>query len=203
MNLRVQDRPEAPVEDAPMRPRSTPATALVVVAMLVVAALVVILLAPTGRDPSPAVDQSNLILPDEVTVPRPTPAPLDLVGEARRLESADHFLRLHPNPDLVGSIYDVGNPVYADAVAFQKMLASGERRYDPLPEPWAIIDARVLSQSGDTARVILRFAATPRYRILDRAGQVLSDRPAGGPATAVWTLRVSGGQWRILGADTL
>ena len=162
-------------------------------ALLIAATLALVFLVP---DEQPAV-----VMP---APPSTTASPaVDLVAEVRRLEAADHYLRLHPDPAQVGQVYDRENPVYQEAVTYQRRLASGELRYDPLPQPWPIRDVQVVSRTPDTARVVVSFDGRPHYRVVDRAGQVVEERPAGGPTQAVWTLRLRDGQWRILASEVL
>lgn len=196
----MTDRPTDLMQDAvdAGRRRRLRLGAAASVGMLVLALVVLALTTPGHQPPSSA----PVTTPSVVSVPPAVGVDFDSV--VRNLEASDHFLRLHPDPELVAAIYDPANPVYADAVAFQRQLVSGDRRYDPLPEAWQITSVRLLSHSGDTARVVVAFAGSPRYRVLDRDGRVVSDKPAGPARSAVWTLRLREGlAWRILGAETL
>lgn len=186
----------------PPAPKRRSSRSLILVCLLVGAlAFVVLAVAttPDVDDTAPAPPVTTQLAPATAVAP----APVDFGAEVRRLEAADHYLRLHPDPGQVGAVYDPENPVYAEALAFQRQLVSGERRYDPLPEPWPVDGTRLIERHGDVARVHVMFAGSPRYRILDREGRVVSDRPAGGPRSAVWTLRLRDGQWRILTSEAV
>jgi hypothetical protein len=147
-------------------------------------------------------------VPSPTTVPVPqagfnplrTPTPdFDIV--VRQLADADNFLHLHPDPARVGDVYDQENLAYAEGLEITKELAAGDLRYDPLPQAWPIKATHLIAKTGDSARVTVDYTGRPAYRVVDRAGNVVVDKPASGPVSVVWTLKYRNGQWRILATE--
>lgn len=162
-------------------------------------AVAVALLLPRGSS-APSVDP--LAAPDPVTTVA-APEVTDLAAVTRTLLDLDYQLRVHPDPAAVARLLDIDNPGYAESVSAVQQLATGDRRYDPPPRPYSLASVEVLVQSGDTATVMVKHAAWPSFRVLDRGGAVVIDLPAGGPRNVVLTLRRRDGAWRISNSERL
>lgn len=128
--------------------------------------------------------------------PPATPAP-DFEAWVRSIVVKAAELRARPDPAGLSRYLDPANPSYADAFAAQTRLAAGELRYDPVPAAPVVGAVTVRSSSPTEAVVDVAFWTTPRYRVVDRSGTVVSDSPAGGASVARWTLRLGDGTWRL------
>lgn len=190
----------------PVRPTGPPREsrrwllkALIVVVVAGPLALAVAAVAPRGSS-APKVDPLAF---DPVTTVAAAPVVTDLATVTRSLLDLDYQLRIHPDPAAVARLLDIDNPGYAESVSAVQQLSTGDRRYDPLPRPYSLTSVEVLVQAGDTATVMVKHAAWPAFRVLDRAGTVVIDLPAGGPRNVVLTLRQRDGAWRISNSERL
>lgn len=190
--------------------RDRPGLVAVVVALLVlVAAIGVGVVVFTRHDPPSATVGSTGDPVTQVTEPAPAttlatlaPAPdaVDFTAVVQGIVQTSNDLRVHPDPGGLLTYMESGNPAYGDALNAQSQLVTGALRYDPAPAAPTVSKVRVVARDQDLAVVNITFATTPRYRVVDRNGQVVSDSPAAVDQSVQWKLHRTGGTWRLVGA---
>lgn len=144
-----------------------------------------------GTAPAPALEPEPALTAAAVGQP-------DWPAVVNELLAYDAWLRGHPNPDLVNRYTLESNPDYAEITAAQAVLAAGGQRYDPAPAAPRVSELTLLAHEDGSARLRLSFR-TPRYRVVDSAGEIVVDTAARDVATT-WDLRYVAGQWRIANA---
>lgn len=206
-------RQTTPIEPRRRRPGATsPLLVTVVVGVLLGLALGIILVVTghtgwhTGR---PAVTEDPTApLGEPATVPTtlatvPVPDAVDFTAVVAGIVQASNDVRVHPDPGALLTFMESGNPLYGDALAGQSQLVSGAIHYDPAPAAPTVSKVRVIGRDPDLAVVNVTFATTPRYRVVDRAGQVISDSPAAADVSVQWKLHRTNGTWRLIAAQPI
>jgi hypothetical protein len=186
--------------------------AVVVIALLAAAAVVGTYIVASSGDPSPAAVGSA----DDpmATVPAPEPAttlatvapapdPVDFLAVVRGIVQVSNDLRVHPDPSRLTEYMETSDAAYGDSLTGQSQLVTGVLRYDPAPSAPTVGSVKVVARDPDLAVVNVTFDSIPRYRVLDRQGQVVSDSPASAGSTAQWKLHRTNGTWRLVGAQAL
>lgn len=194
--------------------RDKPGVVAVVVAMIVLVAAVLIGVYGFARvgapSKSPAVVGSAA--DPMATVPAPEPAtplatvpatadPVDFTAVVRGIVQTANDLRVHPDPGRLTEYMETSNAAYGDALAGQSQLITGALHYDPPATPPSVASVKVVGRDPDLAVVNVTFDSVPRYRVVDRQGQVVSDSPASAGSTAQWKLHRTAGTWRLVGAQ--
>lgn len=149
---------------------------------------------------APVVTTPTTLAPPALANARATP---DFEAVVRSIVAYESWLRLHPDPARVTDYMDPTHPGYAEAVAAQRRLASGEVRYDPAPADITVAVARVTTAEPTVATVFVRFNDLPAFRVVDRSGAVVVDTPAKPGNSVAWKLRYSDGRWRVQGFTAL
>lgn len=216
MKTMTPDTKTKPPETEPDR-RDRPGLVAVVVAMVVLAAALLtgVVVATRDSGPSPATvgsDQDPLapVSPPAAAVPEPTTLAtvpvadtVDFTAVVQGIVQASNDLRIHPDPGALLTFMESGNTAYGDALAGQSQLITGALRYDPAPATPVVSKVRVIARDPDLAVVNVTFASIPRYRVVDRSGQVVSDAPAAADVSVQWKLHRTNGTWRLVGAQTI
>lgn len=187
--------------------RAKPGLVVVVVAMLVLA-LAGVAVATQDRGPSPAAvgstdsTQAPVTLVPEAPVSPAVAPPTDFLAVVTGIVQIANDLRVHPNPARLSEYMESANPAYGDALSGQSQLVTGALRYDPAPTTPTVGGVKVLSRDGDSVLLSVTFDSLPRYRVVDRQGQVVSDSAASA-GTVQWRLHLSAGTWRLVGAQSI
>ena len=117
------------------------------------------------------------------------------------------WLRTHPRPELVDEIMLPALSGYSDTKLGLTNLATKGWRYDPLPAPVTVERVTLGTRlSATKVSVVIRYGPAPHWRVVDPAGNVISDSPATADGNSVvWTLAQSPGdpRWRIEDIDSL
>lgn len=117
------------------------------------------------------------------------------------------WLRTHPRPELVDEIMLPALSGYSDTKLGLTNLATKGWRYDPLPAPVTVERVTLGTRlSATKVSVVIRYGPAPHWRVVDPAGNVISDSPATSDGNSVvWTLAQSPGdpRWRIEDIDSL
>ena len=117
------------------------------------------------------------------------------------------WLRTHPRPELVDEIMLPALSGYADTKLGLTNLATKGWRYDPLPAPVTVERVTLGTRlSATKVSVVIRYGPAPHWRVVDAAGKVVDDSPAGSDGNSVvWTLAQTAGdpRWRIEDIDSL
>lgn len=202
-------RLKPPDRGGPQRDRGGLAAVVVAILALVLVAGVAVVVV-TRHDPPSASGYGSAGDPvTQVTEPAPAttlatlaPAPdaVDFTAVVQGIVQTSNDLRVHPDPGGLLTYMESGNPAYGDALNAQSQLVTGALRYDPAPAAPTVSKVRVVARDQDLAVVNITFATTPRYRVVDRNGQVVSDSPAAVDQSVQWKLHRTGGTWRLVGA---
>lgn len=138
------------------------------------------------------------------------PPPLLNTGEdwttmVRSMEAYLYWLARHPDPELLDKLAHPSDPLLAETRNALAKFASGEWRYDPNPRP-TVVDSVVLTSrifDGRQVLLLVSYGFTDRYRVVDRAGNVVQDDPATPSRKAILTLIQDPGDphWRVAKAD--
>ena len=117
------------------------------------------------------------------------------------------WLRTHPRPELVDEIMLPALSGYGDTKLGLTNLATKGWRYDPLPAPVTVERVTLGTRlSATKVSVVIRYGPAPQWRVVDSAGKVVDDSPAGSDGNSVvWTLAQTAGdpRWRIEDIDSL
>lgn len=204
MKTMIPDLQTEPRERAPGRQPDRPSRVTIVVVLLVLA-LVALVLGRAALDrPTPAAREPVAAATPELPTPLATAAPaeVDFLSVVRGIVQVSNDLRIHPDPSRLAEYMESGNPAYGDALSGQSQLLTGALRYDPAPATPTVSAVRVLSRDGDFALLSVAFDSLPRYRVVDRQGQVVSDSSASSGVTVQWRLHFAGGTWRLVGTPS-
>lgn len=181
----------------------------VVLVVLAVAALSVGYLTRgrgTARtDASPVVTTPTTLVPPALANTGDNP---DWPALVRSIMAYDFWLKVHPDPALVPTIYA---PDYravlpsgevmtlASVQADTATLARGDLRYDPAPVETTAAVVTMQNRDANSASVFVRFNPRPGYRTVGRDGTVtqLPDEKGG---AVIWRLVLGAdGRWRLAG----
>jgi hypothetical protein len=124
----------------------------------------------------------------------------------RSITAYDDWLFLHPRPELLDEILLPSAPTYADSKVGLTNLATKGWRYDPPPAPAPVEIVRLNNRvDATTAAVFVRFGPAPQYRVVDRSGAEVANKPATQVGNSViWTLKLGpDSRWRLADVDPL
>lgn len=160
---------------------------------------------PAGPSGAPATPPSTPGVADK-------PPALVNTGEnwdaiVRSIVAYRDWLRTHPRPELVDEIMLPALSGYADTKLGLTNLATKGWRYDPQPAPVTVERVTLGTRlSATKVSVVIRYGPAPHWRVVDPAGKVVDDSPAGSDGNSVvWTLAQTAGdpRWRIEDIDSL
>jgi hypothetical protein len=123
----------------------------------------------------------------------------------RSMVAFSDWLYLHPNPDLLDRFQLPSVPGYADTKLGLSNLATKGWRYDPPRRPVTVEIVRLNNRGPAMAAVFVRFGPAQQYRVVDRAGNEVANKPATTVGSSViWTLYMQpDGKWLLGDMDAL